>query len=93
MCAQVQDDIAQVLQLRSPARLLSSFNRPNISYSVRYQLSGSKPPVDQIAQLIGSCLPMQMLSFPHLPCMHACRGELKIGITAATRCEATAEAA
>ena len=44
----------QVLQLRSPARLLSSFNRPNISYAVRYQLAGSKPPVDQIAQLIGA---------------------------------------
>ena len=53
-CAQVQDDIVQVLQLRSPARMLSSFNRPNISYAVRYQVAGSKPPVEQIAQLIGA---------------------------------------
>ncbi|KXZ52482.1 hypothetical protein GPECTOR_9g526 [Gonium pectorale] len=34
--SQVQDDICNQLRLSSPLRLLSSFNRPNIAYSVRY---------------------------------------------------------
>ena len=42
-----------MLCLRDPLRLIASFNRPNIAYSVRYQLAGSRPVVDQIAQLIG----------------------------------------
>ncbi len=33
---QVQDDIASQLRLREPLRLLSSFNRPNIAYTVRW---------------------------------------------------------
>ena len=45
-----------MLQLRDPLRLVSSFNRPNIAYSVRYQLAASRPPADQIAQLISACL-------------------------------------
>lgn len=49
--AQVQDDIASSV-LRNPLRLCSSFNRPNISYHVRYQLNGSSSPVNQIADLI-----------------------------------------
>ena len=69
MCAQVQDDIVQVLQLRSPVRLLSSFNRPNISYAVRYQLAGSKPPVEQIAQLLGSDSACIAPSFRRRACM------------------------
>ncbi|KAG2451777.1 hypothetical protein HYH02_003556 [Chlamydomonas schloesseri] len=34
--SQVQDDICKQLRLQSPLRLCASFNRPNISYSVRY---------------------------------------------------------
>ena len=49
--AQVQDDIASSV-LRNPLRLCSSFNRPNISYHVRYQLCGSPSAVTQIADLI-----------------------------------------
>lgn len=53
---QVQDDIVQVLQMREALRLVSSFNRPNITYSVRYQLAASRAPADQVAQLIGARL-------------------------------------
>ncbi|BDA50130.1 ATP-dependent DNA helicase RecQ [Coccomyxa sp. Obi] len=48
---QVQDDIASSV-LRNPLRLCSSFNRPNISYHVRYQLNDSPSAVSQIADLI-----------------------------------------
>ncbi|EIE23153.1 P-loop containing nucleoside triphosphate hydrolase protein [Coccomyxa subellipsoidea C-169] len=48
---QVQDDIAQSV-LRNPLRLITSFNRPNISYHVRYQLQGSSSAVSQIADII-----------------------------------------
>ncbi|CAL8465365.1 g4901 [Coccomyxa elongata] len=48
---QVQNDIASSV-LRNPLRLCSSFNRPNISYHVRYQLNDSPSPVNQIADLI-----------------------------------------
>ncbi|GLI63211.1 hypothetical protein VaNZ11_006064 [Volvox africanus] len=34
--SQVQDDICEQLRLHNPLRLLTSFNRPNISYAVRY---------------------------------------------------------
>ncbi|PNH05408.1 ATP-dependent DNA helicase Q-like 3 [Tetrabaena socialis] len=34
--SQVQEDICRQLRLSDPIRLLSSFNRPNISYTVRY---------------------------------------------------------
>jgi superfamily II DNA helicase RecQ len=48
---QVQDDIMESV-LRNPLRLVSSFNRPNISYEVFYQLQGSASPVSRIADII-----------------------------------------
>lgn len=33
---QVQDDIVASLRLRNPLRLVSSFDRPNIDFSVRF---------------------------------------------------------
>lgn len=33
---QVQDDIVAQLRMHDPLRLLSSMNRPNIQYSVRF---------------------------------------------------------
>jgi superfamily II DNA helicase RecQ len=48
---QVQDDIVQSA-LRNPLRLITSFNRPNISYQVRYQLHNSPSAVSQIADII-----------------------------------------
>lgn len=41
---QVQDDIVSQLRLSDPLRLVSSFNRPNISYSVTLlDLLGEEP--------------------------------------------------
>ena len=38
---QVQDDIVSSLRLREPLRLISSFNRPKITYELVYQLETS----------------------------------------------------
>ena len=52
--------------MRDPLRLVSSFNRPNIAYSVRYQLAASRAPADQIAQLIGARLIWLLMCCPDI---------------------------
>lgn len=41
-CAQVQDDIVQQLAIPTAVRLIGTFNRPNIHYSVQYVLESSR---------------------------------------------------
>ena len=49
---QVQEDIVTSLKLDNPLRLISSFNRPNITYEVAYQLEGRPSLVKQLSKLI-----------------------------------------
>ena len=49
---QVQEDILSSLKLKHPLRLISSFNRPNITYEVAYQLESSPPLAKQLSKLI-----------------------------------------
>ena len=49
---QVQEDIVTSLKLINPLRLISSFNRPNITYEVAYQLEGRPSLVKQLSKLI-----------------------------------------
>ena len=49
---QVQEDILSSLKLNHPLRLISSFNRPNITYEVAYQLESSPPLAKQLSKLI-----------------------------------------
>eukprot|EP00884_Botryococcus_braunii_P015709 jgi/Botrbrau1/2821/Bobra.0125s0031.2 len=51
--SQVREDIITHLRLRSPRILVSSFNRPNIHYSVRY-LEGSKTKMQSLVDVLGS---------------------------------------
>ncbi|GAB4822175.1 hypothetical protein N2152v2_009221 [Parachlorella kessleri] len=72
--AKVQEDICRQLHLLNPLRLVSSFNRPNITYEVRYidlmRAPGSdSPPEDPLDDLL-DLLQRQQQASPggHMPC-------------------------
>lgn len=49
---QVQEDILKQLRLSNPVKLVSSFNRPNIHYSVRILTQAQSEPLPQIVALL-----------------------------------------
>ncbi len=49
---QVQDDIIKQLRMRNAVKLVSSFNRPNIHYSVKVVTEAQSEPMPHIVALL-----------------------------------------